>query len=182
MTEKKLTKEQMNVIRKHTYSCIKSAEEKYNISLGTVKVVFSLRASTSGRASYRLNGITKRMEQGSGRISYNPYFVNNYESLKNFTVPHEVAHLITAARYGKPRNAHGWEWASVMTFFEVPANKYHFYDMSNIKTNKVKRHVYACESCERTFNLTTVKHNKIYNYKCKCGGSLQYLRTITINR
>lgn len=76
-------------------------------------------------------------------------FAENVDHFIETTVVHECAHLICDRVHGltkidangklKRIGAHGKEWKSVMTFFEVPAKRCHSYDISSVSRPKKKR-------------------------------------------
>jgi SprT protein len=94
------------------------------------------------------------------------------------TVAHEVAHLVTAACFGRTR-PHGPEWRAIMEFFGLPnATRCHNYPVPPSTNRKQRRWSYAC-GCQ-THQLSTTRHRRIENgratYHCRrCGRQLRLL-------
>lgn len=92
------------------------------------------------------------------------------------TVAHEVAHLVTAACFGRTR-PHGPEWRAIMAFFGLPnASRCHNYPVHHATVRKQRRWPYAC-GCQ-THRLSTTRHRRIENgkatYHCRrCGRQLE---------
>ena len=118
-------------------------------------------------------------------LRFNPDLLkNNLDEMLTQTVPHEVAHYIVRFLYGSERiwtgkklmrvvQPHGKEWKYVMSVLGKDAIRCH--NMAVTKTRTVKRdYAYSC-GC-MTYNLTSIRHNKIIKgrkYICKkCGNHL----------
>jgi SprT protein len=97
------------------------------------------------------------------------------------TVPHEVAHLVTAACYGRTR-PHGAEWRSVMARFGQPdARACHDFEIPPDSMRRQRRWAYAC-GCRR-HALSTTRHRRIQSgrsrYHCaRCGHALTAVEAI----
>lgn len=92
------------------------------------------------------------------------------------TVPHEVAHLVTAACWGRTR-PHGIEWQSVMQFFGAPADRCHSYRVPDATHRRQRRWTYTC-GCQ-SHALSTTRHNRAQaghvSYHCRrCGDRLRW--------
>jgi SprT protein len=92
------------------------------------------------------------------------------------TVPHEVAHLVTAACWRKTR-PHGIEWQSVMRFFGAPADRCHTYRVPDATHRRQRRWTYTC-GCQ-SHALSTTRHNRAQagqvSYHCRrCGDRLRW--------
>ena len=87
-------------------------------------------------------------------------------------IPHEIAHLIVFAVWGKVK-PHGKEWQSVMqNIFGIPAQTTHSMDIS-----KVRGVTFAYRCRCQTHQLTVRRHRAVVRgdrqYTCrKCGSVL----------
>lgn len=108
-------------------------------------------------------------------IKINPtLFINNRDAFFEQVIPHEVAHLITHAVYGRVR-PHGKEWQHVMVnVFKRSADTTHQLDVSEVVG---KQFNYRC-ACS-THQLTIRRHNKVLRgekYQCRrCRGLLEFV-------
>lgn len=92
------------------------------------------------------------------------------------TVPHEVAHLVTAACWGRTR-PHGAEWQAIMKFFGAPPNRCHSYAVPDATHRRQRRWPYSC-GCQK-HALSTTRHHRAQagqaSYHCRrCGGRLTW--------
>ena len=127
---------------------------------------FKLRGKTAGTA------YLQRWE-----IRLNPILLaENSEAFINEVIPHEYAHLLTFALYGRVQ-PHGKEWQAMMIdIMGLPANRTHRFDTKNSETRQYERFTYYC-LCQ-THLLTAIRHNRIQankaKYNCKhCGETLE---------
>lgn len=93
------------------------------------------------------------------------------------TVPHEVAHLVAAACFGRNIPPHGEHWRSVMRHFGIrDPRRCHDYEVVESQVRRQRRWTYDC-GC-RSHELTTTRHNRVRagraRYVCRdCGLTLQ---------
>lgn len=127
---------------------------------------FKLRGKTAGTA------YLQRWE-----IRLNPILLaENSDAFINEVIPHEYAHLLTFALYGRVQ-PHGKEWQAMMIdIMGLPANRTHHFDTKNSETRQYERFTYYC-LCQ-THLLTAIRHNRIQAnkaiYHCKhCGETLE---------
>lgn len=112
-------------------------------------------------------------------IRLNPILlVENREEFIQEVIPHEYAHLLVFALFGKVQ-PHGKEWQMMMTqVMGLPANRTHQFNTDNSVTRQYQRFTYRCECKDHA--LTTIRHNRIQGgkaqYHCKsCGSALTYI-------
>ena len=127
------------------------ANEIYKTNFNMPQVRFDLRGCTAGQARYTHNSV---------RFN-NVFLIEEWKDMIENTVPHEVAHIIARRLHPHRRiKPHGCEWKAVMKVFGVNATVTHTYDVTNARVRKIQRYEYTC-SCGKTFNITSIKHNKI---------------------
>lgn len=133
-------------IIERTLSCLRLAEKKLGKQFPQPVIRFTQRGKIAGSA---------RMQ--SWEIRYNPILLaENPQAFLNEVVPHELAHLLTYACYGKVR-PHGPEWQKMMTeVFHVPARTTHSFDVSSVSGRTFR---YRCQC--REHQLTVRRHHKI---------------------
>ncbi|NAW67519.1 SprT family zinc-dependent metalloprotease [Photobacterium halotolerans] len=133
-------------IIEHTLTCLRRAENKLGKQFPDPAIRFTQRGKIAGSA---------RMQ--SWEIRYNPVLLaENPQAFLAEVVPHELAHLLTFACYGKVR-PHGPEWQKMMTeVFNVPARTTHSFDISSVSG---RTFLYRCQC--REHQLTVRRHNKI---------------------
>lgn len=115
-------------------------------------VKFSLTGKTAGQCT--LNNIFTILA-----INYNLSFAKeNFETFKNSTVPHEVAHYISRVVYGSQIKPHGKEWKSIMeNVFNIPAKRCHSYKLpETVKKNRIE-----CKCNCKTHYITNNRYTRI---------------------
>ena len=141
------------------------AEKVLGMKFGMPDIGYTLRGTTSGYAKWHTH------EVNFNRAIYE----ENKELFLRRTVPHEVAHRVSVMYFGvKTGKGHGKNWKFIMkNVFNIPdelATRTHSYDVAHLKTRTVRKWKYFC-GCQ-TFELTTIKHNKVQagksKYRCKC--------------
>lgn len=122
-------------------------------------LTFTLRGKSAGTA-----------HMAEWKIRLNPVLLrDNEETFKTQVLPHEIAHLIAFAMWGRVR-PHGAEWQSVMQqVFHCPAERTHRMDVSQVSGPTF---AYQCQ-CQ-TYQLSQQRHRKVQvgkaRYYCrKCG-------------
>ena len=89
------------------------------------------------------------------------------------TVPHELAHLVAYAEYGRKIRPHGREWAALMSLLGRPASVCHNYAVQPAR--KILRYPYHCD-CQR-HELSSIRHARVMKgqrYQCRrCGQTLR---------
>ncbi len=99
----------------------------------------------------------------TGLVVINPdFFKNYYDDMLNDTVPHEVAHHLSAYIFGPKGYNHSCLWKGVMRVIGVPAaERCHEYSLEGVKTRQVsKPYQYGC-GCEVKHPATKSKHEKM---------------------
>lgn len=95
-------------------------------------------------------------------------FLANTDSFFANTIPHEIAHLITAVLFPNAKQSHGKEWRQVMVSLGVDPRKTHNYDLS--VTTARPRIRYSCACKDQVWQLSKTIHNRIskgQKYFCK---------------
>lgn len=144
------------------------AEHKFNRSFPRPIVTFTKTGNVAGTANSTTN-----------KLNYNNTLLNeNFDKFIISTVPHEVAHLIDnhvyethAYRRLQKRSVHGKTWKYVMSILGANPKRCHNYDTSKTSGNK---HSYVCTGCNETFQLGTIRHNRMLSGKASyshCNGS-----------
>jgi SprT protein len=130
---------------------------------------FDLRGATAGQAQWRPGSRpVLRFNLAFARAHPVDFLVQ--------TVPHEVAHLVTAACHGRTR-PHGGEWRAVMAFFGIPnASRCHSYPVVGQPVRRQRRWTYSCRC--GSHELSTTRHRRIESgrarYECRrCGAALR---------
>ena len=101
---------------------------------------------------------------------------NQEQAFLERTVPHEIAHLITAACHGRTR-PHGKEWQEAMAFFGIhEAHRCHDFTVDEANVRRQRRWTYRCDCSSH--ELSTTRHHRIASgktrYYCRrCQGALQ---------
>lgn len=110
-------------------------------------------------------------------IRLNPILLaENSDEFINAVIPHEYAHLLTFALYGRVQ-PHGKEWQMMMTqIMALPAERTHRFNTKNSQVRQYERFTYYC-LCQ-SHELTTIRHKRVQarkaRYFCKhCGESLE---------
>lgn len=108
-------------------------------------------------------------------IRLNPLLLQeNQQAFIDEVVPHELAHLLVFARFGKVQ-PHGKEWRWMMeNVLQVPARRTHRFAVKSVQG---RTFAYQC-SC-RQHELTVRRHNRVQRgeteYRCRdCGKTLQF--------
>lgn len=158
---------------------IAAAELRYGRKFDMPSVNYDKGGTVAGTANYYYHAISCN----------SVILMENTERYITRTVPHELAHLITAKVYPetiKPtegkRTPHGPRWQEVMRVLGVPEDEItrtHSYDVSNAKKDTDKSlFKYTCVDCNKAWNLTARRHGKMqdfmagrrnYWYHCDCG-------------
>ena len=131
-----------------------------------VKVEFGLRGHTAGDADLRTS-ITR----------YNADLLDRYgDEFIDEIVPHEVAHIVVGAVFGRVK-PHGQEWKAVMRFFGVEPRRTHGFQTTPAR--QTRRFRYRCR-CADPHQLTKRAHLRIRRgtaeYRCRiCKELLVYV-------
>ena len=130
---------------------------------------YDLRGTTAGQAKY----------VGILRWNMSIYAPNKDVYLAR-TVPHEVAHLVSYAVYGREGHGHGKHWQHVMRHvMGIEPSRCHSYKEGVKKSREIQRDwTYEC-AC-RVHNISTVKHNKMLRGKAQyhcihCNEDLKFI-------
>lgn len=142
--------------------CFTLAEAFYKRSFPRPEVVLSSRKSkVAGSANL-----------SQWRLRFNAYFYQQQpQHFLAQTVPHEVAHLVCHAIYGRVK-PHGVEWQQIMQqVFNCSAATTHSYSLEQLK---LASYEYRC-ACQ-VHQLSVRRHNKVLkgaSYQCrKCHAPL----------
>lgn len=169
----------MTLIRDAAEAALEKARNHYGISEpAQVEIDFSLRGKMAGQAGWRLHKVGRKKRAGDFRLRVNleAYLLNPQEMLTD-TVPHEVAHLVVAARFGPGPKPHGAEWQEVMrACFGLTPQRTHCLPLTAARLVE-RRFIYTCKC--REHRLTSIRHQRIRRgkstYRCKtCGETLRF--------
>lgn len=153
-----------------TQALLQRACTHFRLKLPAVEIRFDLRGKAAGMVRFSVNG-------APAIIRYNRAMLEqHHDDFLRETVPHEVAHVIVAARYRRRKAPHGAEWRSVMAFFGAEPRRCHQFPVDDQSARRLARFSYTC-AC-REHQLTTIRHNRIISgqqrYYCRhCGEFLQ---------
>ncbi|GAB6264149.1 SprT family zinc-dependent metalloprotease [Photobacterium sp. R1] len=133
-------------IIERTLACLRLAEQKLGRQFPDPAIRFTQRGKSAGSARLQ-----------SWEIRYNPVLMaENPQAFLEEVVPHELAHLLTFACYGRVK-PHGTEWQRMMTdIFHVPARTTHSFDVTSVSGQTF---CYRCQC--REHQLTLRRHNKV---------------------
>ncbi|MGM3190745.1 SprT family zinc-dependent metalloprotease [Dickeya dadantii subsp. dieffenbachiae] len=152
--------------------CLREKLQQANTALGSdypePAVNYQQRGSTAGSAWLK-----------EWEIRLNPVLLReNQQAFIDEVVPHELAHLLVYARFGKAA-PHGREWRWMMeSVLNVPARRTHQFALVSVQG---KTFPYQC-ACRR-HELTLRRHNRVVRgeseYRCRSCG--ERLRALVIN-
>jgi SprT protein len=159
-----------SAVRNKMLNTIDICRNKYSLDIPLPVIKFRQLGRRAGVC--RFDFLSK-----TGLIVINPdFFKNHYDDMLNDTVPHEVAHHVSAYVYGPAGHNHGHFWKGVMQKLGIPApDRCHEYSLEGVKVRNVQRpYKYVC-GCSTEHNFTEFKHKRHqqllmmgYNgYRCK---------------
>lgn len=144
--------------------CIEQARHFFERDFPMPTLNYQLRGKAAGKAYLQ-----------TWEIRLNPVlFSENQQAFINEVIPHEVAHLITFACFGRVR-PHGTEWQMVMSqVFSLTPQTTHSMDVQSVQGRTFE---YRCQ-CD-TFPVSIRRHNKVMrqqsSYRCrKCGRQIEF--------
>ncbi|MGX9518587.1 SprT family zinc-dependent metalloprotease [Vibrio mediterranei] len=144
--------------------CIEKARHYFERDFRMPALNYQLRGKAAGKAYLQ-----------AWEIRLNPVlFAENQQAFINEVIPHEVAHLITFACFGRVR-PHGMEWQMVMNqVFSLTPKTTH---SMNVQSVQGRTFEYRCQ-CD-TVPVSVRRHNKVMrqqaSYRCrKCGSQIEF--------
>ena len=134
-----------------TRRLLRQAEQLLRVAIPSCEIRFDLRGRCAGQARFG--------PHAPWLIRYNPILLaGNPQAFIAETVPHEVAHLATFARYGRGIRPHGPEWQGIMRLLGAEPRRCHDYDVSATPGRRMRRFDYHCDC--RDHQLSSVRHNR----------------------
>jgi SprT protein len=142
----------------------------HGVALPDPQIRLDLRGQAAGQARW----------DAAGRplLRYNLHIARRHaDAFLARTVPHEVAHLITAACHGRTR-PHGPEWRRVMAHLGITnPSRCHDYQVDESQVKRQRRWTYRCDC--RHHQLSTTRHKRALAgsalYHCRaCHAALRY--------
>lgn len=169
----------IEAIRQKVVESINRARSHYGIFVPPPELDFALKGSKAGQFRWLHSHQAQKLRRPFLRFNLAMAMENQDDFLKQ-VVPHEVAHLITVAQWGKVR-PHGREWQKVMQeCFGLQPDRCHSYNVRGHVKRWPRHYIYAC-SC-REFAMTTMMHNRLQKgqrRRCrKCKGELVFVRKV----
>ncbi|QHJ10097.1 Protein SprT [Paraglaciecola mesophila] len=128
------------------HACVQLANRSLSVDLALPAITFNQRGKIAGCARLQTN-----------ELRFNPVLLaDNYQAFIDEVVPHEVAHLIAYALYGRVK-PHGKEWQAIMRqVFGLNGHTYHKMDVTKVSG---KRFTYQCLCGD--IELSVRRHNKV---------------------
>lgn len=142
------------VVREKMAATMTVARAHYSKNIPEPTLRFRQLGRVAGKCSFNFYSNT-------GEIIINPdFFKNYYDDMLNDTVPHEIAHHLSAYIHGRKGYNHSWLWKGVMRVLGVPAaDRCHEYGLEGVKVKNVNRpYKYVC-GCGN-HDLTPYKHQQ----------------------
>ncbi|QUJ67019.1 SprT family zinc-dependent metalloprotease [Photobacterium sp. GJ3] len=129
-----------------TLNCLRQAEQKLGKRFSDPVIRFNQRGKIAGSARLQ-----------SWEIRYNPVLLaENPQAFLDEVVPHELAHLLTFACYGRVK-PHGPEWQRMMSeVMGVSPRTTHSFDIASVRGQTFR---YQCQC--REHQLTIRRHHKV---------------------
>lgn len=147
-------------------ACYQQAETHFARRFTRPEISFRLRGQKAGVAHLDEN-----------LLRFNPtLYEQNREDFLRQTVPHEVAHMIARALFGRRIQPHGGEWKSIMLeVFGLSPQRCHSYA---VERRPVTRYLYRCQCPERDFPFSGQRHRLVARgrrYFCRsCRATLTF--------
>ena len=145
-----------SILIEETRRIIEEANNTYwgnGIDFDNIEIRQTLRGTTAGRALYINDRVMK--------LWYHPEMAE--KDLNDYiiqTLYHEIAHLYTRKMYPYARS-HGIEFRQICKAIGGNGRRTHTLNIQGLKQQKtIKRFVYGCPSCSKTYEFTTQKHKK----------------------
>jgi len=158
-----------------TEALLDQARRAFGVTVPAPQVRFDLRGQAAGQVRH-----VQVLEQGraQGRIwqiRYNAVLLQREpKAFLAQTVPHESAHLVAFALFGRSIRPHGPEWQGIMRHFGAEPRRCHDFQVADLRTRRLRRFDYHC-AC-RTHQLTSTRHHRAQagqTYYCvACRGPL----------
>ena len=153
--------------RRRTDALLEQAQRHFKVHIPAPEVRFDLRGQAAGQ-----------VRQAPGRVwqvRYNVVLLaREPEAFLAQTVPHECAHLVAFALFGRGIRPHGQEWQGIMRYFGAEPRRCHSFAVEDLPTRQLRRFDYHC-AC-RTHQLTSTRHYRAQagqTYYCvACRGPL----------
>lgn len=135
------------------------------IRIPMMDMKFDLRGHSAGQC------IMPRLRKHPCTIRINAELLERYpEEMIEETVPHEVAHAVVYALWGRNCRPHGAEWQSVMQHFGKEATRTHKMETTAARKSQ-STYAYRCQCPGQVHQLGAVRHRRAsrgkMRYQCR---------------
>lgn len=138
-------------VRRRTEALLEQARRQFRVRIAAPEVRFDLRGKAAGQ-----------VRQAPGRVwqvRYNALLLaREPEQFLAQTVPHECAHLIAFALFGRAIRPHGKEWRGIMAHLGAEPKRCHSFPVDDLPARRLRRFDYHC-AC-RSHQLTSTRHHR----------------------
>jgi len=161
---------------------IKISKDRVDLIHAKTKEVVD-ELSQHGYAPFELNVKIERIKPTFAGLAYRVYNIvilnslyvrDHFEDALNVTLAHEICHLYQHKYYPRAKQAHGPEWKNLMRLLNLAPNTYHKLSVPELENNKKRKARYIYSDGNKSFKLTTAKHNKIQKLRLQvsCNGKI----------
>jgi SprT protein len=158
-------------------------EKTFSTTIPPIEIQYGLTGAANAGLAYTRYNMIKLHEEFLLKYQ-NEYIID--------TVGHEVAHILTAHRFGHDVKHHGKEWKFIMAVLGLTPTRTHDY-VSECKQKRHTKYKMSCSNCNMEIVVSQIIYNKMAKGKryhslcCKSPlidkkeklGKLSYLEAIT---
>ena len=156
----------MREANRRTLAQLDQARRHFGVHIPAPEVRFDLRGKAAGQVRLA-PGLVWQVRYNAALLTREP------DAFLAQTIPHEVAHLIAFALYGRGIQPHGNEWQGIMRHLGAEPRRCHSFAVDDLPTRRLRRFDYHC-AC-RTHQLTSTRHYRAqagqtyYCVSCRSG-------------